>query len=244
MAYQVKLESFEGPLDLLLQLVQKEELDIYAIPIVEIVRQYLEYLKEERLELEFASLFLLITATLLEIKSKRLLPVPLAEEEELSEEESRALLEEHLLEYSRYKEASLSFREWEEKMSLIYTRSLQEEVLSGEGEPFEEVSLFDLMSSLKLVLSRFSEEKVLIEREKVTIAMKIEEIMEEVTNSPEGLSFLDLFKESVSKVEVIVTFLALLELIRLKKVQARQSKIFGRIKIFALAQGKSVKREA
>ena len=129
-------------------------------------------------------------------------------------------------------------------MSLIYTRSLQEEVLSGEGELFEEVSLFDLMSSLKLVLSRFSEEKVLIEREKITIAMKIEEIMEEVTNFPKGLSFIDLFKESVSKIEVIVTFLALLELIRLKKVKIRQSKTFGRIKIFALAQGKSVKREA
>lgn len=237
--YKVKLEVFEGPLDLLLHLIKENEIDIYDIPIAVITQQYLDYLDfMKELNIEVASEFLVMAATLIHIKSKMLLP-PAEEmtEEEEEAEDPRAELVQKLLEYKKFKEAAedLAVRElhWRDAFS---RQPLKPETLIGEGDPLLiDLNLFDLISALKKVLERIPEKTFYgITRDELSIKDKISMILD-ILEGKESITFEELFSKDVAKVEVIVTFLALLELIRLRLVRIFQAEHFGIIRISKLA---------
>ncbi len=211
--YSIKLENFEGPLDLLLHLIRVNEIDIYDIPIVEITRQYNEYLNlMKEMNFEIAGDFLVMAATLLYIKSKMLLPQDEASAE-IEEEDPRAELTRQLLDYQKFQAASENLLALEQAQQLIWQRPsgmFQER----EGEEFIEAGLFDLIRAFKDLLQRVEKRKALeIEREDVSIAEKIAYIKEKLEEK-QSIAFLSLFPENCSKKEIIVIFLALLELMR------------------------------
>lgn len=223
-----KVPVFEGPLDLLLHLIKENKIDIYDIPIAQITEQYLQYIEFiKELNLEIAGEFLVIAATLIHIKSKMLLPPDETQPEEL-QEDPRAELVRRLLEYQAFKDASVNLREKENAWMNIFRRPppMQDEL---EGEPLlSEVSLFDLVSAFKDILSKAPLEVIEITRESLTVAERINFIMEKIEGE-DGIRFEELFKESYTKIALIVTFLALLEVIRLGLVKAYQEKAFGSI---------------
>lgn len=226
-----KLPVFEGPLDLLLHLIKENKVDIYDIPIVDITRQYLDYLElMKELNLEIAGEFLVMAATLIHIKSKMLLP-PDEEQTEEPLEDLRSELAQRLLEYQAFKEASSDLREREDIWKNIFRRiQPQAGGFGNEPEPLLfEASLFDLMSAFKNLLSKTSTEQVIeITRETLTVADKINYIMEALEGE-DGIRFENLFEQNFTKIALIITFLALLELIRLGLVKAYQEKVFGSI---------------
>ena len=225
-----KLPAFEGPLDLLLHLIKEDKVDIYDIPIAQITKQYIDYLDlMKELNLEIAGEFLLMASTLIHIKSKMLLPPDEAGSEE-PVEDPRAELVQRLLEYKAFKEASSQFREKESIWKNIFGRmSPGEENPDFAPEiPLSELSLFDLLSAFKNLLSKTSVESIEITRETLTTSDKINFIMEKLEGQ-EGIKFEDIFEQSLTKITLIVTFLALLELIRLGLVKAYQEKIFGSV---------------
>jgi segregation and condensation protein A len=234
----VKLEIFEGPLDLLLHLIKKSEIDIYDIPITVITQQYLQYLEMMKsLNLDVAGEFLLMAATLLHIKSKMLLPPGEEEqgEEEKEEEDPRAELVRRLLEYQRFKEAALDLSKGSLLDREVFARKFfaenfleeSEEVLSGE------VTLFELLEAMKKVLQEISPEDFQeISLDHMTIKEKIHKIMEQLWER-DSLTFGELFTPATQRGEIIVTFLALLELLRLRMIKVFQMESFGTIRIFA-----------
>ena len=232
MSYKVKLEVFEGPLDLLLYLIKKEELDIYDIPITKITEQYLEYLSlMEIMDLEVAGDFLVMAATLMQIKSRMLLPPDPAgiDAEEL---DPRAELVRRLVEYMAFKEAAQGLKGHEGKRNEYFSRLGVEPERTAEDEAFFEASLFDLMSAFKGILTGLPQDSAHeIFKDEFSVAQKIEAITSRLLKEP-VLKFSQLFKSAKNKVEGITIFLALLELIRLKKVRVRQSERFGEIDIF------------
>lgn len=235
MSYKVKLEVFEGPLDLLLYLIKKEEIDICDIPIARVTEQYLEYLEVmEILDLDIAGEFLVMAATLMQIKSRFLLPpeevAPEAEEEEV---DPRAELVKKLLEYKKFKEAAAQLRQMEYKRSELFTRRPQEDVkkMDSEGKVYFESGIFDLISAISSVLKDFSREEFCeIIRDEFTVEEKAHELLHLLVVKP-VVYFVELFKKAKNKLEIITIFLALLELIRLKEVIVRQRKAFGEIEI-------------
>ena len=231
MNYKIHLDVFEGPLDLLLYLIKKEELDIYDIPITRITEQYLETLNlMELLDLEVAGEFLVMAATLMQIKSKMLLP-PDPAGETLEEMDPRAELVRRLLEYKAFKDAADKLRDFEGKRSEIFTRFGVEPELEGDDNPFLEVSLFDLLSAFSLVLKNLPKSDFHnVEKDEFTVAEKVHEIFHRLVKEP-LIFFSDLFKSAKNKFEVITTFLAVLELIRLKEVLIRQENHFSEIEI-------------
>ncbi|HOB82745.1 MAG TPA: segregation/condensation protein A [Peptococcaceae bacterium] len=244
MSYQVKLPVFEGPMDLLLHLIEKNELDIYNIPIALITQQYLDYLaRAEELDLELTSDFLVMASTLLAIKARMLLPKPVVETVEEEEgPDPRAELVEKLLEYKAYKEKANFFREREECQSRYFWREIDEGKLLKEFRPANPVgslSMNDLMVVLCKVLKKVEErlEFVSISREEITIQDKITGILA-LLDEPslgKGLSFYQLLDvPHITKEEVIVTFLALLELIKLGKIYVQQKGMFDDIYIFSM----------
>lgn len=231
MAYRVKLQNFEGPLDLLLFLIKKNEVDIYDIPIAEITRQYLEYVEIIRLlDLESASEFILLAATLIRIKAKMLLPRPQPEEEEAPD--PRLELVTRLLEYKRFKELAFKLSEYEEQQSVHFPRgSFAEQELESEGavELTEEVTLFSLISAFKQVIDRLPKETY---HHVEVIQISIEEQIEYILNTlaqTRHVSFFDLIAHLQDKIIIVVTFMAMLELIRRGEITARQSNTFGEI---------------
>lgn len=225
-----KLPVFEGPLDLLLHLIKESKIDIYDIPIVEITRQYLGYIKLLKdLNLEIAGDFLVMAATLIHIKSKMLLP-PDEEQKEESFEDPRSELVQRLLEYQSYKDSSLHLRKREEIWKNIFTRSVPDkDGLEFDPEPvLFEANVFDLISAFQKLLEKAPEHIREITRETLTVADKINFIVERLENE-DGIRFEDLFEEGYSKVTLIVTFLALLEIIRLGLAKIYQEKDFGLI---------------
>ncbi len=225
-----KLPVFEGPLDLLLHLIKENKIDIYDIPIAHITKQYIDYLDlMKELNLEIAGEFLVIAATLIHIKSKLLLP-PDEEQPEDPIDDPRAELVMRLLEYKAFKETSTIFREKENIWRNVFRKTeQQEQYIDNEPEPLLfEVNLFDLLSAFKNLLSKASVEVMEITREKLTVADKINFIIEKLEGE-EGIKFEDLFKEDYTKISLIVTFLALLEIIRLGILKAYQDKTFGSI---------------
>lgn len=235
MDYRVKLEIFEGPLDLLLHLIKMQELDIYDIPIALITKQYLEYLGLMRaLNLDIAGEFLVMASTLTLIKSKMLLPPSEEEGEDESGEDPRKELVESLLEYQRFKELATELKEKELAQADIFKRGGAEQE-AGEEDIWIDASIFDLLSALKNLLDKVPEDvskEIFIDE--INVSERINFIMESLEGE-EFLSFDQLFSDMVNRMEIIVTFLALLELIRLKMIRAEQISRFGTIRIYRAA---------
>lgn len=213
-AYQVELTEFNGPLDLLLFLIQKNEIDIYDIPIARITDQYLQYLEViQMLSLDTAGDFLVMAATLMRIKTRMLLPVPV--EEEMEEEDPRAELVRRLLEYKRFKEAAESLRKFEHDRSRYHLRQSRYPYLNRENiEPPLQLGLYDLLSALANVFDRIVTPAVHhVQREPFTVEEKMALIRERLQNGA-TVQFEDLFRDDAIKMEVIVTFIAILELVR------------------------------
>lgn len=235
MSYKIKLEVFEGPLDLLLYLIKKDELDIYNIPITRITEQYLEYIGMlEMLDLDIAGEFLVMAATLMHIKSKMLLPPdPNATTEE--ELDPRAELVRRLIEYKAYKEAADRLKGCEDKRGDFFTRGGVQPPQLDSTDEFKEVTLFDLMTALGKILKTLPKEAAHeVVRDEYTVHDKIEELTAILANKP-VLRFSALFKAARNKYEVITTFLAILELVRLREVGFRQDSGFGDIEIYRSA---------
>ncbi len=234
--YTVKLEIFEGPLDLLLHLIRRNQVDIYDIPIAMITDQYLDYLNMMRtLNLDVAGEFLLMAATLLQIKSKTLLPLP-PEEEEEEGEDPRAELVNRLLEYQQYKEAAARLHERDTLDRDIFLPGKQVE--GSEERGLVEVGVFELIEALKDVFHRSSLEATYdITLDRITIEERIAQILEAIKLARSGLLFSSLFSGKSSKDDIIISFLALLELIKMKMIKVYQRAPFGPIEIFALSGG-------
>ena len=225
-----KLPVFEGPLDLLLHLIRENKIDIYDIPIVDITRQYMVYIElMKELNLEIAGDFLVMAATLIHIKSRTLLP-PSEEEAEEPEEDPRSELVKRLMEYQAYKESSLSLRKREEIWKNVFHRGLPDKnEFEFEPEPaLFEANVFDLISAFQKMLEKAPEQNLEITRETLTVADKINYIIERIENV-DGVRFEDLFEEGFTKVTLLVTFLAVLEIVRLGLVKIYQESAFGLI---------------
>lgn len=232
--YAVQLDNFEGPLDLLLHLIKKNEMDIYDIPIAAITEQYLGILDAmKNLNLDIASEFLLMAATLLHIKSKLLLP-PMAEEEtEEEEEDPRAELVKRLLEYQKYKNISETLDTRPILGRDLFVRSAPEpEVLEEVETGFVAVGLFDLLEALKEVLAEKPAEIVHeINIEKLSVTDRINAILSTLSGK-ESIAFTDLFAGEIKRTDIIVTFLALLELVKMRMVRFMQNSQHGTIWLF------------
>jgi segregation and condensation protein A len=234
--YKVQFEVFEGPLDLLLYLVKKEEVDIYEVNLTKIATEFIEYVDTMRqLDLEIAGEFLVMAATLMYIKSRELLPVDqqVETEGEDESEDPRWELIRQLVEYKKFKDAAARLQEFEVAQESIFPR------LPGKTEfepvrpaPRPDVSVFDLVGAVGSILKRFQlrDEARDIFEDKWTVSEKIE-FLRQTLGSRRKVKFTDLFENTTSRAEVVVTFLALLELIRLKYLGVTQPEPFSEIEI-------------
>ena len=235
MTYKVKLNIFEGPLDLLLFLIKREKIDIYDIPIANISQQYLEYLELMKLlDLEIAGEFLVMAATLIHIKSKMLLPPEETDAEEEEEEDPREELVRRLLEYKKYKDAAAQLEEIHQAQSDTFLRKgagSKEKVMSPDGMEYFEASLFDLITAFRKVLKEVSKEvfhKII--KNEFTVSDKIHQIYHVLSKKPK-IYFSSLFGEAKNKDEMIVIFLAILELIKIREILVVQKDFFAEIEI-------------
>ncbi len=238
--YSIKLEGFEGPLDLLLHLIEKEEMDIYDIQISQITDRYLEYINlMEQLDLDVASEFLVMAATLLHIKSQSILP-QLTPDAEYTLGDQAELVRQ-LLEYKRFKEAAQALDVYAERRTLLYSRSPKlHAALDGTREFEIKATLFDLLSAFKNITDRAAEIETeemyeAVEEETITVEDKIAFIDRQLANEAQ-LLFEDLFSLASSKLDRIVTFLAILELIRIGKIVTVQTDHFESIYIVKQAE--------
>ena len=230
--YTFRLEGFEGPLDLLLHLIQKNELDIFNIPISLITEQYLEYLQLMKvLNLDTAGEYLLMASTLLHIKSGMLLPKS-SEGEEEEEEDPRAELVRRLLEYQKYKNAAL---EMEKRPLLDRDVFIRLATTEPEAEPEEErieVNLFELLEAFRQVLERVKPESVHeVILEHMSVEAKIQEILALLEKENRSMAFHRLFPEQASRRVIVITFLAILELVKMKRIRIFQVAAFETIRI-------------
>jgi segregation and condensation protein A len=235
--YKVKFEVFEGPLDLLLYLIKKEEVDIYSVNLTKLATQFIEYIEMMReLDLEIAGEFLVMASTLMYIKSRELLPVDQQVEVEGEEDDTdpRWELIRQLVEYKKFKDAAAQLQALESTQENTFPRvagKLEFEPEKPAAKP--EVSIFDLLNAVNAVLKRF--EKLQggtrdIFEDKWTVSEKIEYVVRVLTTR-ERVRFSELFEDATSRSEVVCTFLALLELIRLKQLVVAQVEDFGEIEI-------------
>ena len=236
-AYKVKLDVFEGPLDLLLYLVRKDEVDIYDIAIERITRQYLEYLEQmESIDVEIGGEFIVMAANLLYIKSRTLLPVDLQGpvDEEGEDEDPRWELIRQLIEYRKFKEAAAHLRSQEELQSAFFPRAVSLDPahapLIDDNMMLGDVGIFDLINAFQRALKRLpAEEKTgEIREETFTVTDRINHLMHRIDRGV-SVRFEELFGEATTRNELVVTFLALLELIRMKQFRVRQEEQFGEI---------------
>ena len=232
--YKVKLEVFEGPLDLLLYLIKKDEVDIYDISIERITQQYLEFMDAfKTLDLEVAGEFVVMAANLIYIKSRALLPAHVQPpEEEAEEDDPRWDLIRQLVEYKKFKDAAAQLSQREIDQSNLFGRGAETVEVAPE-RPLGDVSVFDLINAFNKVLKRIaskSEDLREIFEENYTVSDKIDLIMK-MTSSGVPLKFSELFADAASRTEIVVTFLALLELIRLKQLKTVQDEAFGEIEL-------------
>ena len=229
--YKVRLEVFEGPLDLLLYLIKKEELDIHNIPIERVTSQYIQYLDlMKMLDLNIAGEFLVMAATLMMIKSRLLLPVEERPELEEEEEDPRWDLVRQLVEYKKFKDAALHLEALEARREDIFGRDGAEAVLGKEPDvALHDVGLFDLISAFSEALKKVkSEELREIFAERFTVAEKIETLGDRLRRE-KSFSISKMFAGMRSRHEIACTFLALLELIRLNQARAVQRETYGEI---------------
>ena len=240
MSYRVKLPVFEGPLDLLLFLIKQSHIDVTNLPIAEITEQYLQYLGlMQILDLDIAGDFLVMAATLLQMKSKTLLPPDANAVDEEEEPDPRAELVRKLLEYQQFKAAADRLQDLEHQRLAVFTRvppegqGLEAEVVE---EPFFEASIFDLLTALSQVLKKVPKEIFHeIVKDEFTVEQKMAQLRARMAGEPQ-IAFSKLFEAAKNKLEVITTFLALLELIRQKFLVARQGEAFGEIVVLRADQ--------
>ena len=232
MTFQIKLDMFEGPLDLLLHLIREHQVEILDIPISTITEEYLRYLAlMQELDLDVAGEFLLMAATLIHIKSKMLLPPDeTAESEESEPEDPRAELVSRLLEYKKFKEAAQTLGLFESETALLHRRGAPAMDLEVEG-PLQ-VSMVELLRAFRDILSRADKTVPLeITPEEINVGQRIVMLMDRLAGeSP--VEFHQLFKDATRRVEIIVTFLALLELLRRRLATVRQGEALGPIMIY------------
>ena len=232
-AYNVKLDIFEGPMDLLLHLIKREKVDIYDIPISRITEQYVEYLDLLKgMNLDMAGEFVLMAATLIHIKSKMLLPAPELGEEEEEGDDPRGELVRKLLEYRRYKDAAIKLSGRYMLGKDVFTRGIptdlkglvdEEERENAELKVFSELSLYDLMEAFRDLVKKMPKVyEVDLSEERFKVADKVNSILERLSGN-ESVRFEQFFEAAASRGEVIVTFLALLELAKMLMVKINQS---------------------
>jgi segregation and condensation protein A len=237
--YKVKFEVFEGPLDLLLYLIKKEEVDIYEVNLTVLATQFIEYIDTMRtMDLEVAGEFLVMAATLMFIKSRELLPVEQQVEVEAEDEgeDPRWELIRQLVEYKKFKDAAVKLQELETRQEAIFPRLPGKLEFERENVPARaEASIFDLVNAVTAVLQRFNkrDDRRDIFEDKWSVSEKIEHVMRMIS-AKSSLKFSELFAGVTSRSEVVVTFLALLELIRLKQITAVQEEPFAEISLCRL----------
>ena len=240
---KVKVEDFEGPFDLLLHLIKKNKMNIYNIEIYKVTNQYLEYLNTRKvMDLEITSEFIVVAATLIEIKSKNLLPKVKVDEEEESEEDIEKRLMERLIEYKKIKNVSEFFKNKYINAGEVFSKKPEiiEEIKPEKidnDDIFKNLTLLDLYNIYNKILETYREKqnKVNVVQKKIYVdKYKVEDKMEELLerfNSSEVIEFNNLMKESTCKLETVVTFLALLELINIRTIQVFQDESFSNILI-------------
>ena len=237
MNYQCNLDIFEGPLDLLLHLIKEQKMDIYDISVAEITKQYLEYLDLlSELNLEMVGEYLVMAAELARIKSRTLLPAPETEEDALAAagEDPRAELIRRLLEYKRYKEAAFELRQKEYDQQQLFPRNGELELEDTEQELLVEANVFDLLTAFQKVIKEKSFKKDYeIKITTLSVSDRISGVLE-VLNASESVAFNSLFTELNTKQEIIVTFLAILELMRMQLIRCQQVKQFDAIRIYCV----------
>jgi segregation and condensation protein A len=237
-AYPVRLTNFEGPLDLLLHLIKKNEVNIYDIPIALITSQYIDYIDLMRdMDLDVAGEFLVMAATLIHIKSRMLLPRADPAQED-PEEDPRDVLMRRLLEHQKFKAAAELLHERETLRSAQWTRpdGPIAEIAGEPPEPEIEVDLFSLISAFRAVVERAkARPKLYLPSEQIPIEDRIEQLMMRLSET-EACGFEDLFEDVQTRAGLVVTFLALLEMIRLKLIRVFQSGVVGPIRVYKRAR--------
>jgi len=239
-----KLDTFEGPLDLLLHLIDQAEVDIYNIPIKEITDQYLEYLSQmQEMELDVTSEFLVMAATLLSIKSKMLLPKPPVIEMddmmfEMEEEDPRSELVQKLIEYRKYKGIAEELREKEIERSLIFSREpadLSPYVPVVQENPVQGLHVADLLLAFQKALRKMASRNVVtkIRRDEVSVKDRMFQVVSVLEQQGGKMMFTRLLSDDFTREDVVVTFLALLELMKVKKIVCFQHRLFDDIVIEA-----------
>ena len=235
MSYKLTLDIFEGPLDLLLYLIKKDDIDIKDIPIVQITEQYMQYIEMMKmLDLDFVGDFLVMAATLMQIKSKMLLP-PDPNEVQEEELDPRDELIRRLYEYKQFKEIADVLHTKEVARRNLFSRHIDPETLDQLKEDAREVyfeaNLFDLINALSEALKKLPEDIIHeIIKEEFTVEQKIHDILHGLVDRP-AIMLTEFFAKAKTKLEIVVTFLAILELIRLKEIKVAQKKIFGEIEV-------------
>jgi len=224
--YEVKLPLFEGPLDLLLHLIRKEEIDVYDIPIASITQKYLEYINiMQELNINVAGEFLEMAATLIYIKSKMLLPVEESEDELSLEDDPRMELVEKLLEYEKFKNIAQVLYVRDQMEQGKWSVPHIEEVLK-EDEQLVSVTLFDIMDSFRKVMQKYENRiAVEMERDNITVAEKVAQI-KEVLKSRKTIRLSSFIKGNVSRLHIVVLFLAVLELAKTRMIRVKQDELF------------------
>ncbi len=240
-AYSVKLDTFEGPLDLLIHLIKKHEVNIYDIPIALITRQYLEYVEMmQELNLDTVGEFLVMAATLIHIKSKMLLPRADPPQVETAEEDPREALVRRLLEHQKFKAAAELLHERAVLRGAQWIRpDTRVAQIAGDDyayEPEVEVDLFSLLAAFRGVLERAKQRpKMLLPAEEVPVEVRMEQLLAMMSET-EACGLEDLFSKDDSRAAMILTFLALLEMIRLKLIRVFQTGAFAPIRVYKRAR--------
>ncbi len=236
MTYQLKLDIFEGPLDLLLHLIKEQKMEIHDISVSEISRQYLKYMElMTDLNLEVAGEYLVMAAELTRLKSKMLLPSHGDNEDDEEGTDPRAELARRLMEYQRYKGAAGDLRQLEYDRQQLFSRGSEIQIEEGEEEIVVDATVFDLFSAFKEVLSRRTfKEDIEIKITTLSVSERVNRVLDTL-NEHESVTFESLFAENESKLEVIVTFLALLELMRMALIRVQQGNQFETIRVYRTA---------
>jgi segregation and condensation protein A len=233
MSYKIKLQLFEGPLDLLIYLVKKDHLNIYDIPIAKVTEQYMVYLElMKSLDLNIAGEFLVMAATLLQIKSKMLLPPDPTEQLEEEQADPREELVRQLLEYERFKEIALELRQRETNQQDVFKRPKpNEKDIPKDAPVYFEASIFDLITAFSKALEEIPKDIFYnVVKDEYSIEDKVHTILH-LLLLKNSVTLTELFGQAKDKMEIIVTFLAILELIRLKEIIAQQKELFGEIEV-------------
>ncbi|MFC4022895.1 segregation/condensation protein A [Oceanobacillus longus] len=243
-AYQVKLDAFEGPLDLLLHLINHYEIDIYDIPVAQITKQYMEYIHAmQSLELNIASEYLVMASTLVAIKSQMLLPkqeIDIDQDEDYMEDPREELMQ-RLIEYRRFKEAAERLKEMENESKSIFTRPpVVFKDLALEKSPVVQgdISIYDLIGALGKMYERKKWNKphdTTVQRMDIPIGERMQDVLSKVRKATNGIEFDQLFPYP-TRTHIVVTFIAILELMKSKEIYCKQAKHFDALYIYCMEE--------